>query len=68
MSKEILIRTCIFLIGLVALLWGISGIKNRKRINNLPNLIISIGQIGCGIIIFIAIILKILVEKGIIHK
>jgi hypothetical protein len=66
MSKEILMRLFIFLMGLASLLWGVHGVKNRKHINDLPNFILSIGQIGCGIIIFLGIILKILVEIGII--
>ena len=66
MLKEILMRLCIFLIGIISLLWGIRGVKYRKQINNLPNFILSIGQIGCGIIIFLGIIFKILIEIGVI--
>lgn len=39
------------------LISGIRGVVNRKRINKVAHLIISIGQIVSGIILFIGIII-----------
>ena len=44
-------------LDLCFLIFGIYGVVNRKRINNVTHLIISIGQIVSGIILFIGIII-----------
>lgn len=62
MNQNILLRLVGVLSVLVLVGWGIHGVINRKRINNLANLIISIGQIVCGIIGLIGIF--ILIHKG----
>ena len=44
-------------LDLCFLMFGIHGVVNRKRIDNVTHLIISIGQIVSGIILFIGIII-----------
>jgi hypothetical protein len=44
-------------LDLCFLIFGIHGVVNRKRINKVAHLIISIGQIVSGIILFIGIII-----------
>ena len=48
------------LCGLVLIGFGIRGVVNRKRINKLAPLIISIGQIGLGVFVLIGTILFII--------
>ena len=48
------------LCGLALIGWGVHGVANRKRINNLGNLIISIGQIGSGVFVLVVTVLFII--------
>ncbi len=48
------------LCGLALTGWGVHGVANRKRINNLGHLIISIGQVGLGVFVLVVTILFII--------
>ena len=48
------------LCGLALIALGAHGVANRKRINNLGHLIISIGQIGLGVFALVVTILFII--------
>jgi hypothetical protein len=52
------------LAGLIVLVWGIHGVVNRKRINNVAHFIISICQIIGGILGFAVFILFYLTNWG----
>jgi TM2 domain-containing membrane protein YozV len=50
-------------LDLCFLIFGIHGVVNKKRINNVAHLIISIGQIVSGILLFIGIIILYCIGK-----
>ena len=50
-------RIVLIALDLCFLIFGIHGVVNRKRINKVTHLIISIGQIASGIVLFIIIII-----------
>jgi hypothetical protein len=50
------------LAGLIQIIWGIQGIFKRKRIRNV--IILSIGQIMCGVLILAVVVLFYLTDWG----
>ena len=52
------------LVGLIQIIWGIHGVVNRKRFRNVTHLILSIGQIMCGVLILAVFVLFYLTDWG----
>jgi Na+/H+ antiporter NhaC len=57
MNKSLIVIMACIVFCLVSIGWGVHGIVNRKRINNLAHLILSFNQVCLSVLILVAIII-----------